>query len=113
MLVKDILFVLNNSKIVKKVISVDFDGVGEYYRLKIRAELTNSQTLQIWEHRTPSVRRYAYHVFKNSSTIVRWDNAPHHPNIKIFPHHKHVENKIEESSEMDIVQVLKKLENII
>ncbi len=111
--VKDLILVLNNSKIVKEVLFVDFDGVGDYYRLKMRVELKNSWILQIWEHKTPEIRRYAYHIFNNSSTIIRWDNAPHHTDIKTFPHHKHVGDKIEESQEMDLFKVLKELERMM
>ena len=41
---------------------------------------------------------YSYHYQKeDDSLIFRYDNAPHHPKIKSFPHHKH------QSSEEDVV----------
>ncbi len=34
---------------------------------------------------------YAYHYQDSNSRIVfRYDNAPHHPEITTFPHHKHM-----------------------
>lgn len=111
--VKSAVFILTNSNAVKKILSTEFDGVGDCYRLKIRAELSNSWILQIWEHRTPGLRRYSYHVFKNSTTVIRWDNAPHHPDIKTFPHHKHIGARLEESEEMSLPKALKELERLI
>lgn len=37
------------------------------------------------------IERYRYHLMnKNNELIFRYDNAPHHPKIKTFPHHKHL-----------------------
>jgi hypothetical protein len=33
---------------------------------------------------------YSYHYQKNEQMIFRYDNAPHHPELAGFPHHKHV-----------------------
>lgn len=38
--------------------------------------------------------------------IVRWDNAPHHPEVKTHPDHIHVGGKIKASQPMDIPQAL-------
>jgi hypothetical protein len=45
---------------------------------------------------------------RDSTLIVRWDNAPHYPKIKTFPFHKHelkVEN-VSESFETNIEDIL-------
>ncbi len=35
---------------------------------------------------------YAYQLFSHSGTLLRWDNAPHHPHLETsFPHHFHDE----------------------
>ncbi len=109
----NVLKTLKRSNIVAKIISIDFDGVADYSKLKIRAELINHWQLQVWEHRTPITRRYAYHVFKDGTTIVRWDNAPHHRDISTFPHHKHVGGEIVESDEMQIGDVLTELAKML
>ena len=37
--------------------------------------------------------RYSYHYQdQHGQLIFRYDNAPHHPKIATFPHHKHVAN---------------------
>ncbi len=109
----NILKVLKRSKIVAKIISVDFDGAAGYSILKIRAELINGWQLQVWEHETPAARRYAYHVFDADAMVMRWDNAPHHRDISTFPHHKHMGEEIAESEEMQISDVLAELEKMV
>lgn len=40
---------------------------------------------------TIEVYKYSYHYQdRNSDLIFRYDMAPHHPEIKTFPHHKHI-----------------------
>jgi hypothetical protein len=50
----------------------------------------------------PGFRRYAYHISKGSELIIRWDNAPHHKQIKTYPHHKHINENVLESREVTI-----------
>ncbi|MFQ5711375.1 MAG: DUF6516 family protein [Candidatus Geothermarchaeales archaeon] len=107
------LEVLRKSKLVKRVVSVDFDGVGETYVLKIRVELKNGWLMDEWEHSTPELRRYSFHVFLGRKMIARWDNAPHFRDIKTFPHHQHLGRQILESEEMKVEDVLSELKRMI
>ncbi len=104
---------LRRSNLVTRIISVQFDGVGEVYALKVRVELRNGLLMQVWEHKTPALRRYAYHVYKGNRTIVRWDNSPHYPQIRTFPHHVHKRTRILQSHEMNVEEVLSELEKMI
>ena len=59
-----------------------------------RVHLWDDSFLEIREivttqHGYPQKRRYSYHYQKAGQTIFRYDNAPHHPEISTFPHHKH------------------------
>jgi hypothetical protein len=105
--------ILKESSIVDSILSIDSDAYGDYYRLKILARLINGWKLNVWEHATSGFRRYAYHISKGSELIIRWDNAPHHKQIKTFPHHKHVGENILESDEMEIEVILRDLEKMI
>jgi len=105
--------ILRESGIVESILSIDSDAFGEYYRLKIRARLINGWKLHVWEHATPEFRRYAYHVSKGSLLIIRWDNAPHHRKVRMFPHHKHVKETILESREVAIEDILEELGRMI
>src|SRR3990172_1803811 len=42
--------------------------------------------------------KYRYHCMDTGQELVfRYDNAPHHPEVDTFPHHKHVLEHIEAS----------------
>jgi len=45
--------------------------------------------------------------------IFRYDNARHHPEIPTFPHHKHLNNLIEECDEPNIACVISEIERIV
>jgi len=57
---------------------------------------------------TRPVRRYSYsyHYQKNEQMIFRYDNAPHHPELSGFPHHKHVADSTVESQPPTLKEVL-------
>ena len=39
--------------------------------------------------------KYSFHWQNTDNQMtIRWDNAPHHPNISTFPHHKHIETDL-------------------
>lgn len=38
----------------------------------------------------PEKTDYSYQYVRGGQTVFRYDNAPHHPEIATFPHHKHV-----------------------
>ena len=52
--------------------------------------------------------QYSYHYQKGDRLIFRYDNAPHHPELPIFPHHKHVghQDNRQESYERSLEEVL-------
>lgn len=51
--------------------------------------------------------KYKYHwQDKNGNLIARWDNVPHHPEISSFPHHKHVKDRVQESKEFSLEEIL-------
>lgn len=61
-----------------------------------------------------SKQKYSYqYMNKQKELIFRYDNVQHHREIKTFPHHKHTENGITESSEPNIENVLAEIEKII
>lgn len=57
----------------------------------------------------PEIKRLKHRFHLQSSEnqmIARWDNAPHHPEIKTHPDHIHVGEKIKANPPIDILQVL-------
>ncbi len=62
------------------------------FRAKLRAGITRELTFQIWLNHNERHIRYAYQLFRRGQPILRWDNAPHHPEQVVnFPHHFHDE----------------------
>jgi hypothetical protein len=59
------------------------------------------------ENRKSYVEKYRYH-YQNAEgkLIFRWDNAPHFPKLKSFPHHLHIADKVKESTQPTIHNVL-------
>jgi len=100
--------------------SLEYREIDLYERyIKGRLLLLKNYTLQITEYvvTSPEVERlkYRYHIQKpDGSQLCRWDNAPHHPHLSSFPHHKHGENDTAEASEpMDLEKVLQILSTIL
>jgi len=62
-------------------------------------------------HIEPSFLDYAYQLF-TSRPILRWDNAPHYPQIATAPHHFHADDTSIDESKLsgrvleDLPQVL-------
>ena len=89
----DILRLLNTSSLLRSPQVVELIPYGQdAFRAKIRAEVADELTLQIWLNHNERDTRYAYQLFRLGQPILRWDNAPHHPEQGAnFPHHFHDE----------------------
>jgi hypothetical protein len=50
---------------------------------------------------------YRYHCQDNENNLVfRYDNTPHFPELKTFPHHKHLSEEVNAAERPSVVQVL-------
>ncbi len=50
---------------------------------------------------------YRYHFQDQENRLVfRYDNTPHFPDLKTFPHHKHLSDKIDAAVEPLIISVI-------
>jgi hypothetical protein len=57
---------------------------------------------------------YAFHYQDaNGQLVLRYDNAPHHPEISTHPHHKHIEDRIESAQVPDLSDVLREIDQIL
>lgn len=55
----------------------------------------------------PQVEKYRYHCQDAKGKLIfRWDNAPHFPKLKSFPHHLHIGGSVKESNRPSIQEVL-------
>jgi len=90
-LITELLNILSQAPIVQSVRVIEYDEtVYGKFLLRIRCRLPLGCSLQIWIHQEQTLRRYAYQLFTDKP-ILRWDNAPHHPELERFPHHFHDE----------------------
>ncbi len=90
-LVDALLKLLHKSTLVQnaRIVNYDITPRGKL-ELKIRCRLVENYKFQLWLHEEPSFRHYAYQLFTDRP-ILRWDNAPHYPNLATAPHHFHNE----------------------
>jgi hypothetical protein len=51
---------------------------------------------------------YAYTYLRNAQRVFRYDNAPHHPEIITYPHHKHLgpQDRLAPTDQPSLNQVL-------
>ena len=93
--------------------NLDFNEISEsecYIRGSLR--LIGGFHLYIAEYvvTEPEIKRlkYRYHLqTSEGDLVVRWDNAPHHPEVETHPDHLHnAQSGVEPSFGMDIEQVL-------
>ncbi len=57
--------------------------------------------------------KYSYTLLYGEKVILRYDNAPHHPHIETFPHHKHESDEIKPLYNHSIEAFIKEVENLV
>ena len=116
-----ILRLLEESAIIENSQITDLQVYGQNaFRVKIQAGISPDLTFQIWINRNTRRTRYSYQLLRQSEALLRWDNAPHHPEIKSnYPHHYHEEQGEISPSHLqgrpleDLSLVLKSIEKYI
>jgi len=105
-----LLKLLKESKIVKDLDILNFVDEEDIQVLYVKVILIDNSILYIRELNTLTENKYSYHwQTQKKKLICRWDNAPHHPQIKTFPHHKHEKSpeNILSSKEITLEEILK------
>ena len=79
--------------------------------LRIRLRFNNGYLLELNEAITyeDEIRHlgYRYHFQdKEKNLVFRYDNTPHFPDMKTFPHHKHLKDKVIAADKPPIVSVI-------
>ena len=79
---------------------------GRFFKLQII--FIDHSILIAREFSSQEERNYSFHwMNKDKNLIIRWDNAPYHKQVSTHPHHKHIQNNINESQEITLEEVLK------
>jgi hypothetical protein len=97
-------------RIIKK-----FTGTDKGF-IRFIIELTDDSELHVFEYIDKNLKiiDYSYHwQNKDKILIKRWDNAPHHKEIKTFPHHLHEEDGVKSSLKPNFFDILKIIDEII
>ena len=115
MMAQDILDVLSSSEIVQEIIVLIQVQEPANQALRARVHLKGGYILHINESLGIGYRNYSYHIQKSDRMLRRWDNAPHWPDMKTFPHHLHLgsENNVLESREVIVEDVLDEMKTIL
>ena len=109
-----IISALKKSKLFTSINIIELIDEETVKLIKVKANVLNGTVLFISELNTPDYQKYSYHLQKeNGELIIRWDNKPHWKNIKTFPHHKHIKDKVLSSERIDINGVIKEIEKTI
>lgn len=95
------------------------DAVGQSSELYAVLRFYDNSQLQIVEKLVVQAyallkTRYAYHYQRADATLIfRYDNAPHHPQVETYPHHKHIGADVVGCAPPDISEVLREIDAIL
>jgi len=110
----DMLRYLENSRIVKYFNIIDFRRWDKGQYLNIKIEFIDKSVLFVKEYQDEMERNYSFHwQDENNKLKIRWDNSPHYPEQISFPHHKHLPDRLAESREITLKEVLGVIEKEI
>jgi len=68
-----------------------------------RLEFTETVTIERYR---PVKLFYVYQYIRSGEAVFRYDDAPHHPDLPTFPHHKHVRKERLPGTEPTLSQVV-------
>jgi len=109
---RGIVSLLKQSKVFTDIDVLELVDEGTVQLLRVRAILKDASILHITELHTADFQKYSYHWQKrNGDILLRWDNAPHHKQLKTFPHHRHEGNKVLPSHRITVDEVIEVLKN--
>jgi hypothetical protein len=116
--VKNLL--LNSPLIVRHQVIREYEGLQKSY-IRARLTLTDDSLLEFSEYIEEGsedevkITDYSFQwMNKEGDQIRRWDNTPHYPKLKKFPHHVHVkEDDVISGKPIDIFGVLAEIEKTL
>jgi hypothetical protein len=81
---------LNTLPIIAQYEIIRLEHTQDKLFAKLRISLVDGSVLHTKEFSDSTTRKYAFHWQKTDEQwMVRWDNAPHFPQLIFFPHHRH------------------------
>jgi len=113
-----IIALFDKSAVVGKTEILEIDEIESRGFYKLKCTLIPSKfQLDIKFIKTETELLYAYQLYEKEG-IARWDNEPHYPKLKNYPHHFHSKNKVSSSALtgmplQDITKVLEIIPDIM
>lgn len=109
-MVGQIIATLRHSPLVKDLEVIEAVEEESVQFLRVRAELIDGSLLYVRELFFPDHSKYSYHwQTQTGEMLLRWDNAPHHPEVSTHPDHKHEEDRVAPSARVSVEEVLAEL----
>ena len=109
-MVGHIIATLRQSPIVRDLEIIEVVEEANVQLLRVRVEIIDGSPLHVREAFFPYASKYSYHwQTRTGELLLRWDNAPHHPEIPTHPHHKHEGERIGPSARVSVEEVLAEL----
>lgn len=95
-------------QLIREIVSYDHRINGAVAQQKAIARLVDGSNLHINEVWIDGeLRKYAYYQVTPTGDVVQgWDNAPHHPGVSTYPHHRHGTIGVEASAVRSLTDVL-------
>lgn len=70
----------------------------------------NGWRLEFMEFESVKKHKYRFHLMdEENKMVVRWDTAPHYPELDNFPFHKHSRDDVESTPEFSGEQLLREI----
>jgi len=114
---QEVISIIRESDLISKIEIKYVDEIKGRGIYKVRCNLIPSRyKLEIRFLRTEKEILYSYQLFTDKP-IIRWDNTPHYPKIKTYPHHFHtkdgdiVESILKGNAIEDLQEVLSTIKN--
>jgi hypothetical protein len=109
-MVGHIIAALRRSPLVKDLTVIEVVEEESVQFLRARAELIDGSLLHVRELFFPDHSKYSYHwQTQTGKLLLRWDNAPHHPEVSTHPDHKHERDQVVPSMRVSAEEVLTEL----
>jgi uncharacterized protein DUF6516 len=101
-MVGHIVSALRQSPIVKDLEVAELIEEEDVQFLRAKAEMRDGSLLHVRELFFRDHSKYSYHWQTQTGVfLLRWDDAPHYPEIPTFPHHKHEGERVPAVAEIE------------
>ncbi len=102
-----IVAALRSSALVRSLDIVELIEEESVQFLRVKAELIDGSILHVRELFLPDRSKYSYQwQAASGETLLRWDNAPHHADLRTHPDHKHAGPEVVASHRVSVEDVL-------